>query len=133
MFLPQLSSPRGASAALLCLDLFPGHLSGVHGASARCFPGSAHWTASCDASTLGFHSVTPWEILPFSPISFWNEEQCAGILCCMDSPHFLVSLPADGGIFFIYNPSMGTSLAVQWLRLHTSTAGGAGSIPGWGD
>ena len=27
---------------------------------------------------------------------------------------------------------MGTSLAVQWLRLHASTAGGAGSIPGWG-
>ena len=25
----------------------------------------------------------------------------------------------------------GTSLAVRWLRLHTSTAGGAGSIPGW--
>ena len=28
--------------------------------------------------------------------------------------------------------SSGTSLAVQWLRLHASTAGGAGSIPGWG-
>ena len=27
---------------------------------------------------------------------------------------------------------MGTSLAVQWLRLHASTSGGAGSIPGWG-
>ena len=27
---------------------------------------------------------------------------------------------------------MGTSLAVQWLRLHTSTAGGVGSIPGQG-
>ena len=26
----------------------------------------------------------------------------------------------------------GTSLAVQWLRLHASTAGGTGSIPGWG-
>ena len=26
----------------------------------------------------------------------------------------------------------GTSLAVQWLRLHPSNAGGAGSIPGWG-
>ena len=24
---------------------------------------------------------------------------------------------------------IGTSLAVQWLRLHTSTAGGTGSIP----
>ena len=26
----------------------------------------------------------------------------------------------------------GTSLAVQWLRLHASTAGGTGSIPGCG-
>ena len=25
---------------------------------------------------------------------------------------------------------MGTSLVVQWLRLHASTAGGTGSIPG---
>ena len=27
---------------------------------------------------------------------------------------------------------MGASLAVQWLRLHASTAGGMGSIPGRG-
>ena len=26
----------------------------------------------------------------------------------------------------------GTPLAVQWLRHHASTAGGTGSIPGWG-
>ena len=26
----------------------------------------------------------------------------------------------------------GTSQAVQWLRLHTSTAGGTGSVPGQG-
>ena len=26
----------------------------------------------------------------------------------------------------------GPSLAVQWLRLRTSNAGGAGSIPAWG-
>jgi len=26
----------------------------------------------------------------------------------------------------------GTSLVVQWLRLHASNAGGVGSIPGWG-
>ena len=26
----------------------------------------------------------------------------------------------------------GTSLEIQWLRLHASTAGGAGSIPGQG-
>jgi len=28
--------------------------------------------------------------------------------------------------------SLGTSLAVQWLRLHAPTAGGIGSIPGQG-
>ena len=27
---------------------------------------------------------------------------------------------------------VGTSLVVQWLGLHASTAGGQGSIPGWG-
>ena len=27
---------------------------------------------------------------------------------------------------------MGTSLMVQWLRLHAPTAGGTGSNPGWG-
>ena len=26
----------------------------------------------------------------------------------------------------------GTSLVVQWLRLHASTTGGMGLIPGWG-
>ena len=26
---------------------------------------------------------------------------------------------------------IGTFLAVQWLRLHPSNAGGSGSIPGW--
>ena len=30
------------------------------------------------------------------------------------------------------NMSVGTSLVVQWLRLRASTAGDAGSIPGWG-
>ena len=28
--------------------------------------------------------------------------------------------------------TLGASLAVQWLRLYASTAGGAGLIPGWG-
>ena len=27
---------------------------------------------------------------------------------------------------------LGTSLAVQWLRLHASNAGSAGSVSGWG-
>ena len=28
--------------------------------------------------------------------------------------------------------TFGNSLALQWLGLHASTAGGTGSIPGWG-
>ena len=34
--------------------------------------------------------------------------------------------------FCLQNISRGNSLVVQWLRLHASTAGGAGSIPGRG-
>ena len=36
------------------------------------------------------------------------------------------------GIFLYVRNMGGTSLAVQWLRLRTSAAGGAGSIPGRG-
>ena len=32
----------------------------------------------------------------------------------------------------LYNTTLGTSLEVQWLRLHTHNAGGPGSIPGRG-
>ena len=32
----------------------------------------------------------------------------------------------------LMRPQTWTSLAVQWLRLRASNAGGAGSIPGWG-
>ena len=34
--------------------------------------------------------------------------------------------------FLIKLLNRGTSLAIQWLRLHASTPRGAGSIPGWG-
>ena len=30
----------------------------------------------------------------------------------------------------LFENDLGTSLAVQWLRLHTCTAGGVGSTPG---
>ena len=35
------------------------------------------------------------------------------------------------GTHAITSLNVGTSLAVQWLRLHTSTAEGSGSILGW--
>ena len=34
--------------------------------------------------------------------------------------------------WYILKDILGTSLAVQWLRFHASTAGGMGLIPGWG-
>ena len=33
---------------------------------------------------------------------------------------------------FSFKENLGTSLVVQWLRLHVSKPGGYGSIPGWG-
>ena len=33
----------------------------------------------------------------------------------------------------IKSETLRTSLAVPWLRLHTSTVGGTVSIPGWGN
>ena len=38
-----------------------------------------------------------------------------------------------GGVAGLEGPTSGTSLAVQWLRLHTSTAGGVGLILGRGN
>ena len=35
-------------------------------------------------------------------------------------------------IFALDKNIAGTSQVVQWLRLHASTAGSTGSIPGWG-
>ena len=35
-------------------------------------------------------------------------------------------------VLIIKKTKCGTSLVVQWLRLCASTAGGTGSIPGWG-
>ena len=35
-------------------------------------------------------------------------------------------------IRLIKNKVAGTSLVVQWLRLHVPNAGGLGFIPGWG-
>ena len=36
--------------------------------------------------------------------------------------------PRATGVF----KNIGTSLVIQWLGLHAFTAGGTGSIPGWG-
>ena len=44
--------------------------------------------------------------------------------------NLLFFLSCFGGIS--RNALLGTSLVVWWLRLHASTAGGVGLIPGWG-
>ena len=38
----------------------------------------------------------------------------------------------EGGVWGVENKAAGTSLVVQWLRLHAPNAGGLGSIPSWG-
>ena len=43
-----------------------------------------------------------------------------------------VFLKVRSAIHLHRNHRVGTSLVVQWLRLHASTARGPGSIPGWG-
>ena len=46
---------------------------------------------------------------------------------------FLTTAPPGKPYWCIFKKLiMGTSLAVQWLRLRASTAGGTGLIPGWG-
>ena len=43
-----------------------------------------------------------------------------------------VKIRQVGNLMFSLKNKKGTSLMVQWLRLHTSNAGGAGSSSGWG-
>ena len=47
-------------------------------------------------------------------------------------PHSFPPVASHNLMYPIYLSSGGTSLAVQWLRIRASTAGGAGSIPGQG-
>ena len=58
----------------------------------------------------------PWSIHFIAEISTYLDTECC--------PH-----PARGITKYTVQ---GTSLVVQWLRLHASTAGGAGLISGWG-
>ena len=55
------------------------------------------------------------------------------LLCIFTSPTigYLLSV-AKKTIPLVLKFTVGTSLVVQWLRLHTPNAGGPGSIPGQG-
>ena len=57
------------------------------------------------------------EVIGLGPNLFDSKRRSAHLLC------HTWSLPSC---------RTATSLMVQWLRLHTFTAGGVGSIPGWG-
>ena len=44
-----------------------------------------------------------------------------------------ISVRIEVGGKICQESTCGTSLALQWLRLHTSTAGGMSSVPGGGN
>ena len=54
----------------------------------------------------------------------WVNVSDSGALACLS--------PQLSSVFAAQKRAIGTSLAVQWLGLRTSTAGGTGSIPGRG-
>ena len=90
-----------------------------------------HGLESTQALSIGSHGLQDWSGLPFpSP---------------RDLPRLGIQLvsPALAGRFFTAEPlgkpllmpcrnTVGTSLAVQWLRLHAAHAGGLGPVPGQG-
>ena len=55
-----------------------------------------------------------------------RREQCGGFL------GFLMTVLLRYNLYTIKFTHLGNSLAVQWLGLHTITAKGPHSIPGWG-
>ena len=73
-----------------------------------------------------------WEI--------WSDIK-GGVLCKLSLTRFLLKLGSAGLTWMDTSPgwglvekglSTGTSLAVQWVRLHAPNAGGPGSFPGQG-
>ena len=73
-------------------------------------------------------------------LSFFPVEWGMMVVIPQISPHYLTPHPSEGSPWAatftpnaaFKNPSLGTSLAVQWLRLWARSAGGLGSIPGQG-
>ena len=86
----------------------------IFGFSFPCFPPSCIFTFT-------------WLFL--SPI--FSHTHPSLLLCPLPAllihPHLALTLQT-----LLQKLFLGTSLAVHWLRLHASTAGGMGSIPGWG-
>ena len=76
----------------------------------------------------GFYCVSGYDLL-FTP-SHWPAWQPLGIPGWEPLPYLLAWL--EGVDFCPQDPSSGTSLVVQWLRLWAPNAGGPGSIPGQG-
>ena len=64
----------------------------------------------------------------FSEAGWGQVEKLSYIIS--DSLRFYELHPQKTIVEKEYRPR--TSLAVQWLRIHASTAGGTGLMPGWG-
>ena len=72
-------------------------------------------------SAFGAWSLSHWTTREVPGTSFWSYKN--------------VPKPDTGDDYatlWIHKKSLGTSLMVQWLRLHTPNAGGQGSTPGQG-
>ena len=95
-----------------------------------------------------FNTASKYLLYDRHPLRLWVSCICRQILSCLSHQGSLLweesdqtrSLPSRNLHFiarknkqkYILNLTLGTSLMVQLLRLHTSNSGGAGLIPGWG-
>ena len=76
--------------------------------------------------------VLEWDAIAFSRGSSWLRDQTQ--VSCIVGRRFTVwatrkYIMSPAFLYIFYNLSLGTPLAVQWLRLHASNAGGRRSIP----
>ena len=100
-----------------------------------------HTVYKDDIFIRGFRCHIPNDEILGSIDSFWIEFSSSQIICWILGGENRRNKPIGGSLTpsrfsgKIYGPNLrspGTSLVVQWLRLHTPNAGGQGSIPGQG-
>ena len=89
----------------------------------------------CFTSGRFFTTSAIWKAPPHPCIGwFQNSPQTLlrGIMLYSPSFSWQGLAHSRDSINAVQKESTGASLAVQWLGLHTSSAGGMGSVPGWG-
>ena len=100
-----------------------------------------HTVYKDDIFIRGFRCHIPNDEILGSIDSFWIEFSSSQIISWILGGENRRNKPIGGSLTpsrfsgKIYGPNLrspGTSLVVQWLRLHTPNAGGQGSIPGQG-